>query len=123
MSWMNPHGQRALDLRAYFNFCLLWVGMLVMLPVMVEVSVLVEQTRNLIFGCNRAPAVVDSFARHGQVQSEVGVGMRLCVIGHLREPRTGDHDAGGIDGSSFHGFSSSGVHSMGFSQVVGVNNN
>src|SRR5262249_23761893 len=90
---------------------------------MMEISILVEQTGNLIFGGNRAPAVVDSFACHGKVQSEVGIGMGLGIVGHFRKPWAGDHNAGGINGSGFHGLSGSSVHGVRFSEVVGVNNN
>src|ERR1700751_5293795 len=97
MRGTNAHRQRAVDLGAKFDLDFFGVNMFVLLPVMMEISVFVHQTRHFVPRSNGTPPVINSLARQGEVQSKVCVGMRFSVVRNLRKPGAGDHQARGID--------------------------
>src|SRR6267143_2497914 len=48
--------------------------------------------------------------------------MSLGVIGNLRKPRAGHHNAGRVDEASVQSFDRCRIHGMSYTDVVGVNN-
>src|SRR5690349_17860275 len=93
----NTHRQRMFNLGAQFDFDLLRVDLLVMFPVMMEVSVFVHEARHFVGGSYRTPTVINSLTRQREMQSEVSAGMGFGVVGNLGEPRAGHHQARGVD--------------------------
>ncbi len=85
-----------------------------------EISGGIEQARDFVFGCDRAPAVGFPFAGESQVQAEVGVGMGFGVVGNFGQPRAGNHDAGGGDGMLVERVEAGGVFGVGDGEIVGV---
>src|ERR1700688_3300955 len=122
MRGMNAHRQRALDLGAEFDLDFFGFNMLFLLPIVMEVSVFIYQTRHFVPRSNGTPSIVNSLARQGQVQSKVYVRMRFGVIRNLREPGARDHQARGIDRTGLECFYGSRVDRVGFAEIVGVDN-
>ena len=114
------HGEGALDLGAQFDLDFLRVYMLFVFPVVMKISVFIDQAWYFIRGRDGAPAVVDSLARQREVQPKVGVRMGLGIVGHLREPGARHHQACGIDRPSFQCLDGRSIHGVGFAQVVGM---
>src|SRR6516162_4542255 len=85
-----------------------------------EVAVAIHETGNLVLCGDRAPAVVDSFARQRKVKTEIDFGMSLGVFGDLWKPRARHHNTGGVDAASFESFDRSRIHGMSHAHVVGV---
>ena len=54
------------------------------------------------------------------MQAEIGVGMVFGVLGDFRKPRTGNHDAGGIDCAGFERFDGGGVDGVSDAKIVGM---
>src|SRR6185437_13259546 len=100
MGRANTHRQRTFNLRAQFDFNLLRIDVLAMFPVMMEVSLFVQETRHFVGGSYRSPTVINSLTRQREMQSEIPAGMRLGVVSDFGEPRTGHHQAGGVDRTS-----------------------
>jgi len=61
----------------------------------VEGSVGLEQARHFVARFDAAPAIGFPFTREREMQSQVGIGMRLGVVGNFRQPGTRHHGAGG----------------------------
>src|SRR5262245_38440413 len=91
-----------------------------LIPIVMKVSIIVNEAGNFVTAGDRSPAVVDALAGKGEVQTEIDVGVRFRVVGGFRKPWAGDHDAGGIDGAGFECLKSGGVHGVRFSDVIGV---
>ena len=85
-----------------------------------EISGGIEQARNCVFGCDRAPAVGFPFAGEGEVQAEIGVRMSFGVVRDFGEPGTGNHDAGGGGGAFVEGVEAGGVFGVRDGEIVGV---
>jgi hypothetical protein len=90
----NAHGVGAFDLRTQLDFNLLRIDFRGGSPVMVEVTIFVEQAADFISGGHRAPADVNAFAGEREMKTEIHFGMRFGVIGDFRKPGAGHHDAG-----------------------------
>src|SRR5262249_49274470 len=110
------------DLGAKFDLNLFRVDVLIVLPVMMEVSVFIQEARNFVGRSYGTPAVINSLAGYRQMQSEVRVMMRFRVVSDLREPRAGHHHARRVDRSRLQGFYRRGVHRVSLAQIVGMNN-
>src|SRR5437667_10315281 len=117
----NTHRKCTFNLGAQFDLDLLRVDVLVLFPVMMEVSVFVQETRHFVGGSYRTPTVINSLTRHREMQSEVPAGMGFGVVSDLGEPRAGHHQARGVDRASLQRFNSRGIHGMSFTEVVGMN--
>src|SRR6266480_3091136 len=96
----KTHRKRTFNLGAQFDFDLLCFDVLVMFPVMMEVSVFVQETRHFVGGSYRTPAVIHSLTRHREMQSEVSAAMGFGVVSDLGEPRAGHHQARGVNRAS-----------------------
>src|SRR5437016_14621073 len=102
----KTHRQRTFNLGAQFDFDFLRFDVLVMFPVMMEVSVVVQETRHFVGGSYRTPTVINSLTRHREMQSEVSTRMGFGVIGDLGEPWAGHHYARGVEPASLQIFNS-----------------
>src|SRR5260370_13723584 len=120
MGGTNAHGVGAVDLRAKLKLNLAWVDFWRSVPVVMEVAVLVDEARNFIFRSDRAPAVIDALTGQRNVKTEVEIGMRLGVIGNLREPGARNNNACGVDEAGVESLDGCRVHGMGDANVVGV---
>ena len=85
-----------------------------------EIAVFVEQAGNCVGGRNWAPAVVNAFAGEREMKAEIEVGMRFRVVGDFREPRAGDHDAGGVDCTGLERLDRGGVYGVSEAKIVGM---
>src|SRR5947207_9687858 len=83
----KTHRKCTFNLGAQFDFDLLRFDVLVIFPVMMEVSVFVQETRHFVGGSYRTPTVINSLTRHSEMQSEVSAGMGFGVASDLGEPR------------------------------------
>src|SRR6266536_4350924 len=110
----KTHRQRTFNLGAQFDFDFLRFDVLVMFPVMMEVSVFVQETRHFVGGSYRTPTVINSLTRHSEMQSEISAGMGFGVVSDLGEPRAGHHQARGVDRARLQRFNSRGIHRMSY---------
>src|SRR5438270_8353287 len=110
----DTHRKRTFDLRSQLNLNIFGIDALIFFPVVMEVSVFIDETRHFVGGSYRTPAVINPLTGHGEVQPKVCVRMRFRIVSDFREPRAGHHEAGrvnryssqrldacGSDGSSF----------------------
>src|SRR5215510_11686578 len=97
MCGANAHRECALNLGAQFCLHILRVDVFVLLPVMIEVSGFVDETRYSVCSSHWPPTVINSFARQSKVQTKVCIWMGLRVVSHLRKPGAGHHQARGIN--------------------------
>ena len=122
MGGLNADRDRAFHLGA--NLALGFVGLQVadgFGRVRPKISGGIEQTRDCILGCDRAPAVSAPLAGESQVQAEIGVGMGFRIGGNFGEPWAGNHDAGGGDGVTVERVETGSVLGVGDGEIVGVN--
>jgi hypothetical protein len=118
---MNAHGDGVFDLRT--DFALGLVGFDVLesgAGFGPEIAVGIEQARNFVFGFDRTPAVCLPFGGEGEVQAEIGVGLRLGIRGDLGQPGAGNHDAGGRGRLLVEGVETGRVFRVGDREVVGM---
>jgi hypothetical protein len=106
----------------HFNLRALCVDVLVVFPIMIEISIFIDETWHLVSRRHRAPPVIHSLARQRKVQPKVCVGMRFRVVGNLRKPRAGHHQASGIDGPNLLRLDRGSIDGVSFTEVVCVNN-
>src|SRR3989454_2982077 len=122
MRWTDTHGVSAFNLRAELQLNFVRIDFCGSRPVVMEITILVYQARNFVFRSDRTPAVVDTLAGEREVKAEINSGMRFGIVGNFREPRAGDHEAGGIDEAGVESFDRCGVYRMCYANVVGVDN-
>ena len=122
MCGTHAHRQRTINLGPQFNLRFPRIDWGIVLPVVMKISVVIHQRWHLVTGRNRTPSVINSLGGQREVQSEINIGMRLRIVGHLRKPRTGCHQAGGIDGASLESLYGRRIYGVGFTKIVGVNN-
>ncbi len=121
MCGTDAHGVGAIDLRAKLQLDLVGVDFWGSVPIVMEVAVLVDEARDLIFRSDGAPAVVDALAGQRKVETKIEIGMRLGVIGNFRKPRAGNHNARGVDEAGVESLDRCGVYRMSDANIVGVN--
>jgi hypothetical protein len=89
-------------------------------PIVEEIAVGIEKSRDEITGSDGTPAVVNTLAGEGEVQTKIDGRMRFCVIRDVGKPWARNHDAGGIDQSSLKRLSCGGVNRVSVTDIVGV---
>jgi hypothetical protein len=72
-------------------------------------------------GCDRSPTIENALARQREMKSKINLGVRFCIAGYFRKPRTRHHDACGVYETGFKAFDRGGVHGMCHAEVIGVN--
>lgn len=107
---MDAHVISAVDLCSEFDFGLLGVDAGGGGPIVEKIAVGIKQGRDEITGSDGAPAVVNTLASEGEVETKIDGGMRFCVVCDFGKPRAGNHDAGGIDQTSLKRLSGGGVN-------------
>ena len=121
MGEMNSGGLRFVDLGASFGFDVAHfrVGDNIFGKEW-EISIAVEQAGTFWLRGNGTPTEGGPVGVQGEVDAEVGVGMRLSPGGDFGKLGTRHHDAGGGDPTFFHGFFDGGIYGVHHSEVVGV---
>ena len=110
VSGVDAHRISAFDLCAEFDFGLLRVNASGGGPIVEKIAVGIKQGRDEITGSDGAPAVVNTLASEGEVETKIDGGMRFCVVCDFGKPRAGNHDAGGIDQTCLKRLRGGGVH-------------
>src|SRR5438270_3505559 len=95
MRQVDPELPSAINLRPQFalhlrDFCVLCN----LVFVQRQISLRVQQAADLVCWAYRPPAILSPLAVERQVDSKVGIWMRLCPACHLRKPGAGNQDAG-----------------------------
>src|SRR6266566_3844746 len=116
----DAHGVSAVNLRVKLQVHLFRIDPFRGRPVVMEITVLVDQAWNHVFGYDRTPAVVNPLARQCKVQAEIDMRMRFGVIGNLRKPWAGHHNAGGVDQTGVQSCDGRRVYGMSHADVVGM---
>jgi len=122
MTGFNTHGECTSNLRANFGFDVLGINRSRGRPIVMKVTVGVNEGRYFVARSGRAPAIVDALTGQREMEAKIGRRMSFCVIGDFRKPRARNHEAGGIDAARFERPDGGGVDGVGHADVVAVDN-
>src|SRR6266436_1327087 len=121
MSGMNSESDGTLNLGA--NLSLGFLGLQVagcqdsLSP---QISGWIDEACDFVAWRDRTPTIHFPFTREGEVQTQIGVRMFLCVGSDFSEPGARHHDAGGSYGILVKRVEAGSVHGMGDGEIVGV---
>src|SRR4029077_3906802 len=92
------------------------------IPVVVEITVLINEARHFVFRNDRTPAVIDALAGERQMKAKISSGMRFGIVCDFWEPRARHHETGGIDEAGFKSLDGCGVYGMRYANIIGMDN-